>query len=114
MNEQLQLLVQLQDIDNMIKEFTEGGGRREEELGFRIKEVEILRRAREELAGRIEKRFLRLYQRLSARYGRAVVPVLNRTCLGCFAILPTARDQQGASNAEVLTCESCGRILYWL
>ncbi len=35
MNEQLQLLVQLQDIDNMIKEFTEGGERREEELGFR-------------------------------------------------------------------------------
>lgn len=114
MNKQLQLLVQLQDIDSMIKELTDKEGEQEERLGFKIKGVETLKRARDELASRMDRRFLRIYQRLSSRYGRAVVPVLNRTCLGCFAILPTAKDQQGASNSEVLTCESCGRILYWL
>ena len=56
--------------------------------------------------------FLRpgLYKVAAGRYqGRAVVPVKDRTCLGCSAVQPTGFE---ADPQRLLTCQSCGRILY--
>ena len=54
-------------------------------------------------------------EKLKKRYKRAIVPVKeDNTCLGCFIKLPTSLSSIGRTDQEVIYCEGCGRILYWL
>ena len=53
------------------------------------------------------------YERLSRRHERVVAPVLNGVCHGCFVHVPTATGRDSARHAEIRTCESCGRFLYY-
>ena len=110
MNEkQLRCLVALQDIDNMIKDSYE-----EQELGFKTEGMDNLQNMRNEVASSIDTPMLRTYERLHKRYRRAVVPVKDEICLGCFVKLPTSLSTKGKENVVVFRCENCGRILYWL
>ena len=104
-------LVKLQDMDNMIRDASEHGS--EVRLGFDVGGLAVLKVAREKLLKDIPPRWVGLYERLHARYGRAVVPVEDRICLGCFVTLPTGALPQEAGGTEPMLCESCGRILYW-
>ena len=61
-------LVKLQDLDNMIGD----AGGLEAALGFKVQNLEKLRAVREKLASEIPPRWVKLYERLSDRYGRAV------------------------------------------
>ena len=105
------VLVLLQDLDLLLREATDPKQAEESErMGFAVKGVEEVRVARETLAATVEPRVLRQYEAASKRYaGRAIVPLKNRICLGCSGLLPT-----GASRDPhlILTCQSCGRILY--
>ncbi len=111
MNDDLAHLVKLQDMDNMIRDASEHGT--EKTLGFEVGGLPLLMAAREKLRQEIPKRWLGLYERLAGRYGRAVVPVEDRICLGCFMSLPTAASTKPGDDAEPTLCEGCGRILYW-
>ncbi len=102
-------LVKLQDLDNMIRD----AGGLEAELGFKVQNVEKIRVARENLAADIPPRWLKLYERLRERYGRAVVPVDDRMCMGCFNAMPTGALPPNPNQADPQLCESCGRMLYW-
>jgi len=106
---QLELLVSLQDLDIMIKEADE-----DEALGFGTPGREQLQELREELVERIGKPLMSAYERLRTRYKWAIVPVKDVTCLGCFRRLPTAVVAKGRENSDVILCEGCGRILYWV
>ena len=53
------------------------------------------------------------YERLSRRDERFVAPVLNGVCHGCFVQVPTSRGRDTDRYAELRTCESCGRFLYY-
>ncbi len=108
---QIEFLVALQDLDIMIKEIAEV-----KELGFEVSAegAATLTRARAELVQTIKKQLLSNYERLRSRYKRAIVPVKEDTCLGCFMRVPTSITAQGRTDVEVLSCENCGRILYWL
>jgi len=108
---QIEFLVALQDLDLMIKEIEEV-----KELGFEVKGegLSSLTRARDELVQKIKKPLLAAYERLRNRYKRAIVPVKDDNCLGCFMKLPTSITAHGRTDKEVLVCENCGRILYWL
>ena len=110
MNEKLRLLVVLQDLDLMIRDSKQ----EEESLGFQIQNLEKLHAAREHLAEQIEVEWLRLYDRVSKRHGRAVVPVEEGVCLGCFMGLPTSAQIKPKPGEDIRVCENCGRILYWL
>ena len=111
----LQLLVELQDLDLMIKEASDANRLEQEtKLGFKIDSVSKLEEARQNLAKSIDPQLLDMYERLQKRYDRAVAPVYRGACLGCFATLPTALGQAVKSHQEVKVCENCGRILYWL
>lgn len=107
---QLELLVLYQDISLMLQETEE----EENKMGFTVEGREELQKARDELAKKIEPRFLRTYHRLSTRYKHSVAPVQKNTCLGCFAKLPTAYSARGRNDQTIFTCEQCGRILYWI
>jgi predicted nucleic acid-binding Zn-ribbon protein len=79
-------------------------------LGFKLEGLESVKSAREKLAASIEPRILRSYELAAGRYaGRGVVPVKDRTCLGCWAIQPTGFE---AHTDRIAACQSCGRILY--
>jgi predicted nucleic acid-binding Zn-ribbon protein len=105
----LELLVSLQDIDLMIEEAGDV-----EKLGFSVSGYGELRKAREELSASISKPLLFRYERLRAKLKRAIVPVKNDICLGCFLRQPTAIGVKGREDEQIFTCENCGRMLYWL
>ena len=107
---QLELLVLYQDIHLMMQEAEE----EKKEFGFSIDGIDELKMARDELAKKIENRNLRAYERLKTRYRRAIAPVKDNICLGCFAKLPTSYSTKRQNEQIIFTCEHCGRILYWV
>lgn len=108
-NIELENLVKLQDLDLMIEESEEV-----EKLGFALTGCNELKKAREEMATHISKPLLFRYERLRGKLKRAVVPVKNDVCLGCFLRQPTSIGAQGREGMDLFTCENCGRMLYWL
>ena len=107
----LHLLVELQDLDLMIRE---AAVQEEKKLGFKIEDVSRLQEARNNLAAALSPELLRRYEHLMERIDRAVVPVHKGVCLGCFMSLPTAQAQTVKRHEGIKVCENCGRILYWL
>lgn len=108
-NKQLELLVVLQDLEIMLQEIDEV-----EELGFKAPNRESLEKAKEEIIQKISKPYLNRYNIIRKKYKRAIVMVKNDTCLGCNMRQPTSSRAIGIEDSHVLTCEGCGRILYWL
>lgn len=113
MEEQVKLLVALQDLDLMIKEARDGETSNElKHMGFKLDGLAKLQEARDNLAKRIKPQLLNRYERVAKFYERAIVPVTGNLCLGCFVTLPTSY-QSMQNKDSILTCESCGRILYF-
>jgi predicted nucleic acid-binding Zn-ribbon protein len=114
MNPQIELLVQIQELDLMIRELSnEKTTSAEKKLGFVIRGVETLRDTREQLAKKVEVILLRKYERVTARYPRAVVPMRDGVCFGCFMRQPAQKAVVGApETAQVESCQHCGRILF--
>ncbi len=81
-----------------------------QEMGFTMDGLEVVKKARTELTEHIKPQLLNRYQRVSQNYERIVVPVVKDLCTGCFAKVATSFRYE--KNA-VVTCESCGRILYF-
>jgi predicted nucleic acid-binding Zn-ribbon protein len=115
-NSNIPLLVSLQDIDNLLRDFSEGEEANElRSLGFVLGKLEELKATREKVRSGVDPALLRAYDRLASVYKRrVVVPVVNGTCSGCFGALATARLQKAKSGDRTLFCEHCGRILFWL
>jgi len=107
------MLVALQNLDIMIREAKAG---QEQELGFKVQNLDVLLESRKKLAQKIPDQDLVVYERIAQRYEyvTAVVPVQDRICLGCFMGLPTAAVRVGPDSDMLLLCENCGRILYWV
>jgi hypothetical protein len=113
MDKQLQLLVALQDLDLMIKEAKDQDTSSElKHMGFKLDGLAQLQEARDSLAKRVKPQLLNRYERVAKSYDRAIVPVSGNLCLGCFVTLPTSYLSLQNKNT-VLTCENCGRILYF-
>jgi predicted nucleic acid-binding Zn-ribbon protein len=113
MNPQLQLLVALQDLEQMIRDAEETDKAKEfKEMGFQMEGLDNLKNAQEEILAKLEPRHRSYYQRLKKRFGHAVVPVIKNLCTGCFANIPSSFVSVTHEN-KVLSCENCGRILYW-
>jgi len=82
-----------------------------QEMGFPIEGIAALRTARGEITQHIKPQLLTRYQRVSSSYERTVVPVVGELCTGCLTKVPTSFRYE--KNA-VMTCENCGRILYFI
>ncbi|HEV8128117.1 MAG TPA: hypothetical protein VGQ14_00520 [Candidatus Eisenbacteria bacterium] len=106
-------LVQLQDIDVLLREVKDPEiALQEEKLGFSLENVETLERARRRLASRIDVKLLQTYERMSRRFTRVVVPVEGTICAGCRMSLPTSARAKNSPSVDIENCENCGRILY--
>lgn len=108
-----QVLVALQDLDQMIREAEDPTNREKlEKMGFPVTGVQELRNARAKLEEKLPRAMLTRYERLSDRMGRAVVPVVEGVCTGCFTNVP-AVFTSAVNRDKVIQCETCGRILFW-
>jgi predicted nucleic acid-binding Zn-ribbon protein len=76
-------------------------------------EVGQLQARRAALVPQVAAADLRLYESLRrSKGGLAVVPVAQRSCMGCRIALPHNEEQKARQSSELVTCNSCGRILY--
>jgi len=110
----LDALVELQDIDVLLREVKDPEmASQEERLGFSVDHVAGLERARKKVASQIDEKLLQTYERMSRRFARVVVPVEGTVCAGCRMSLPTAAIRSsGVPALRIENCENCGRILY--
>ncbi|MCK5256988.1 MAG: hypothetical protein KAQ81_13235 [Deltaproteobacteria bacterium] len=115
MNEILQKLVMLQDLDCMIVEVKSKDAKKvQKKMGLKIKGDEKLKNARKVLERSIPSKTLSRYHKLMERYGKAVAPVVNNSCMCCFVTVPKRLTVREFANRELRNCERCGRFLYWV
>lgn len=106
------LLLELHDLDLLLSEaHHEPTLAKLRKLGYAPAPAAPLERVRQRLVAGLDRRWVQHYERALQRYGRAVVGMRERVCLGCFVTLPTSAAP-GAGESLTL-CESCGRILCW-
>jgi predicted nucleic acid-binding Zn-ribbon protein len=117
MHTQLEMLLEIQDLKSQRRELQQENsseGQMEQEV-FNVSLDEALQHLDEkidEMEAALEPRVRARYQRLAGKRTRAVVPVINGTCYGCFVAVPTALASDADRNEDLRFCDSCGRFLY--
>ena len=77
-------------------------------------QFEALTRERSELAEKIDEDLLGRFERLFKSKGdAAVVAIEHGVCTGCHMKVTTATASQVRAGKEMVSCENCGRILYF-
>jgi predicted nucleic acid-binding Zn-ribbon protein len=77
-------------------------------------QTRFLKKQRRSIQAAIEPRYLRIYERISAaRDGQAVVAMSRGSCGVCFNRIPQQRQVEIKAGNKIITCDSCGVILYW-
>jgi predicted nucleic acid-binding Zn-ribbon protein len=80
-------------------------------LGERLEE---LKKEREELAARVDEDLLDRFNRLFASKGdAAIVELEHDVCTGCHMKITTQTAVRVKGGKEIVSCEQCGRILYF-
>lgn len=97
------------DLDNLIYDMDEPAYKK---IGFKVDDDERLAliRTRNDLLKKLPEAVAHIYERLKKRYQRAIAPVENGFCFGCFQKLPT---ELLTKSKEITTCPNCGRIMYF-
>ena len=115
MHPNLETLLEIQDLKSQRRELEDAGEREVQEQVFglgvegALKELDAkIAEMEEALPPQVRNR----YRRVAAKHARTVVPVIRGTCYGCFVSVPTALASDADRNAEVRSCQNCGRFLY--
>lgn len=76
--------------------------------------LQELTKEREEIAARVDEDLLDRFGRLFKSKGdAAVVGLVHDVCTGCHMKVTTQTSHKVKSGRELVSCEQCGRILYW-
>lgn len=88
----------------------------DEETQQQAEKLATDRKERERLLGVLPKPMGALYNRISARIrdGVAVAEARNGACMACFMSLRPQAMAQVRRGDEVMTCDNCNRILYYV
>lgn len=118
MHPQLTLLLEIQDLRTQAGALRTGTGIEEvEEEHFRIDVDEAVSELEEkvaELEDELEAGVRSRYDRVARSLDRAVAPVINGVCYGCFVSIPAATAGEQDPNEEIRSCQNCGRFIYIL
>jgi len=95
-------------------QFLQDQQQKETELRELQSRLSALQGARKGQSKGVESSLLQQYLRLlKSRAGLAVAEARNGSCKGCHVALTPQVYNEVRRNEEILTCERCGRILYW-
>lgn len=85
------------------------------ETNMQSEELKTARASRDQLFSTLPKSLSSLYGRIIARIrdGIAVAEARNSSCTACFMALRPQMMSEVRRGAEVITCDNCGRILYY-
>jgi len=97
------------ELQERIKEF-------EEQIKTQQEQLEANRNERERLIAALPKNMSSLYNRISARIrdGIAVAEARNGSCTACFITLRPQVMAEVRRGEDVITCDNCNRILYYV
>ena len=86
--------------------------KQQQEEGKKLSDVQARREAtQQQLTADVYAR----YQRIAAlRKGLAVAPASDGTCQACYVLLRPQAYNDIKTNQQILVCESCNRILYYV
>lgn len=74
-----------------------------------------LKEQRDDLLTDADPEILQIYERLLRnKKDRVIVPIENRTCSGCHIVLTAQHENMVRKGTNLVYCEHCSRILYWL
>ena len=86
----------------------------ERELAAIMEQMAQMERSRKTVVPDVSPQALAIYERILAiRDGLAMVPLVNESCGGCHRRLPPQVINEVYLKADLVTCESCNRILYF-
>lgn len=108
---------ELERLNLEARELDKKATEKEKELDADVQEsAEELKRLEEErdkAFQALQPEHAQVYAQLYQRDGRAVVPVVNDACQGCFMhVPPEIISKLLADSGQLVLCRSCGRILY--
>jgi uncharacterized protein len=88
----------------------------DDETGTIGERLATARKEREEVFAGLPKQLSGLYNRIRARIrdGVAVAEARNRSCSACFMSLRPQMMTEIRRGEEVITCDNCGRILFYV
>ncbi|HJR07788.1 MAG TPA: C4-type zinc ribbon domain-containing protein [Pyrinomonadaceae bacterium] len=88
----------------------------EEQTRTQADELTRLRAERERMAAELPKPMAAMYNRISSRIrdGVAVAEARNGSCSACFMSLRPQVMSQVRLGEEIITCDNCNRILYYV
>ena len=88
----------------------------DDETRVQSEQLATARTERDQVFAGLPKAMSSLYSRISARIrdGIAVAEARNRSCTACFMSLRPQVMAEIRRGEEVLTCDNCGRILYYV
>ncbi|HWV58793.1 MAG TPA: C4-type zinc ribbon domain-containing protein [Longimicrobiales bacterium] len=116
MHPQLEILLQIQDLKSQRRDLLEVDDERQVEVQeFHVNIDDAIRDLDQrisEMLDQLETPIRSRYERISAGRSRAVVPVINGLCYGCFVAIPTAVSGDVRRNNQIRHCDNCGRFLY--
>jgi predicted nucleic acid-binding Zn-ribbon protein len=88
----------------------------DDETGTIAEQLVAARKEREEVFAGLPKPMSNLYSRIKARIrdGVAVAEARNRSCTACFMSLRPQVMAEIRRGEDIITCDNCGRILYFV
>ena len=88
----------------------------DDETGTISERLATARKERDEVFANLPKQMSGMYTRIKTRIrdGVAVAEARNRSCTACFMSLRPQVMAEIRRGEEVLTCDNCGRILYFV
>ncbi len=85
-----------------------------EEIKHLLEKIEELVQKRSSYINKIPQKYFKKYEKIrDNRGGRVVVRIEENSCGGCHLSLLPQSINEAMKDEELVTCQNCGRILYW-
>lgn len=81
------------------------------ELKIKINNAEL---KKNDIIPNVEMKILKRYELTRDKRGKGIVRVSNDICGGCNVRIPTYLMQDIKTQSQIIYCESCGRLLYYI
>jgi predicted nucleic acid-binding Zn-ribbon protein len=75
--------------------------------------IKIKQEDKKKITGQVAKPVLATYERIRKRCSPVLVSLRKKSCGACYKTFPPQKIQEIKRGNGLVTCDSCGRILYW-